>query len=234
MNFALFLITIIVLIIIARIGAIALELTGLDFEQAQFQALSCFTRTGFTTKEAELITTKPQRRKIAIVLMILGYAGFVTIIATVANVIRTDILHYPLPFLQLYLPATGARAVNLVIILAILYAIFKISRNATLIAKFTDLARRHLIKRDFVRPVSFNELVVATGGYGVCSIIVRGNSPLINRTLHDLSLRKQDIIVLAIDRKGKVTSMPTVETKILDGDNVVCFGNLQEIRKKLV
>ena len=234
MNIALFMITLIVLIIIVRIGAIALELTGLDFQLAQFQAISCFTGTGFTTKEAELITTRPQRRKIATILMILGYGGFVTIMATGANALRTDILHYPLPFLYLYLPPTAARAINLAVSLGAVYGIFKLSRQAALVAKFTDFARAHIIKRDILRPVSFSELVVATGGEGVCSLLVRKDSPLANKTLNDLDLKKDNVIVLAIERKGDVIRKPTADTKILAGDKVVCFGNLKEIKEKLV
>lgn len=41
--------------VVVRVGAVALEMTGLDKDKASFQALSCFSGTGFTTREAELI-----------------------------------------------------------------------------------------------------------------------------------------------------------------------------------
>ena len=75
-------IVIFVSFVVVRIGAIAFELTGLEWSLAKFQSLSCFTGTGFTTKEAELITGNPQRRKIASVLMVLGNAGLVILIAS--------------------------------------------------------------------------------------------------------------------------------------------------------
>lgn len=65
MNLMLLLVTVLVSMIVVRIGAVAFQLTGLEWSLAKFQALSCFTRTGFTTKEAELITGHPQRRRIA-------------------------------------------------------------------------------------------------------------------------------------------------------------------------
>ena len=55
MNLAIFIIVLIVSFVIVRIGAIAFQITGLEWSLAKFQALSCFTATGFTTKEAELI-----------------------------------------------------------------------------------------------------------------------------------------------------------------------------------
>ena len=54
---------------------------------AAFQNCSAFTGTGFTTREAELIALHKDRRKIASVLMILGSAGFVTLIATLVTTI---------------------------------------------------------------------------------------------------------------------------------------------------
>jgi hypothetical protein len=65
MNLLIFIIILIVSFIIVRIGAIAFTMTGLEWSLATFQSLSCFTGTGFTTKEAELITGHPQRRRIA-------------------------------------------------------------------------------------------------------------------------------------------------------------------------
>ncbi len=52
MNLVLFITVLIVSFVIVRIGAIAFQLTGIEWSLAKFQALSCFTATGFTTKEA--------------------------------------------------------------------------------------------------------------------------------------------------------------------------------------
>lgn len=42
-------------------------MTGLDINIARFQALSAFTGTSFTTKEAEDVVDHPQRRRIIII-----------------------------------------------------------------------------------------------------------------------------------------------------------------------
>ena len=59
----LFVILILALMVI-RIGAIALELTGLSTDVAAFQAQSAFSGVGFTTSESESIVNHPVRRKI--------------------------------------------------------------------------------------------------------------------------------------------------------------------------
>lgn len=236
MNLLLFFIVIIILGITVRIGAIALELTGLHLEMAQFQALSCFTGTGFTTKESELIAEQPQRRRIASILMILGYAGFVTLIATFANSIRehTDILHFQVPVLGLYIPAGLLPLFNLLLLVGIGYVLYSILKKVVFEDKFANAIRSHMLKKDIIMPVSFQELFIATHGYGVCSIHVGRDSLLVNKRLHELALRKDDIVVLGIEKHGKVITLPTVETEISKGDKLICFGNLNEIKKKLV
>ncbi|MFA5411633.1 MAG: potassium transporter TrkA, partial [Candidatus Omnitrophota bacterium] len=76
------LIIILLSIIVVRIGAVALELTGLSPEIASFQAQSAFSGVGFTTLESEAIVTHPLRRRIVRVLILLGSAGITTSMAT--------------------------------------------------------------------------------------------------------------------------------------------------------
>src|SRR4029079_357113 len=71
--------------LIVRVEALGLELTGVDRERANFQALSAFTNSGYTTKEAEEMVRHPVRRRIISVLMILGHAGMVTMIGSFAS-----------------------------------------------------------------------------------------------------------------------------------------------------
>src|SRR6056297_3154192 len=81
-----FVIPVIVIIVISafivKIASVALNLTGLSEKRAFFQALSAFTGTGFTTRDSEYVVNHDIRRKIIMVLMILGNAGLVSIIST--------------------------------------------------------------------------------------------------------------------------------------------------------
>ena len=234
MNLILFIIIIVISFIVVRIGAIAFELTGLEWSLAKFQALSCFTGTGFTTREAELITGHPQRRRIASVLIVLGHAGLVTLIATFANSLSTNffISKFAIPYLrsdiQNLIPW-----VNVAVIALFIYVIYRIFAYSRLAVKFTDFLRARIVKREIVKPVSFEELVVATGGYGVSSIEVCKDSPILDKTLIEADLRKHDITILVIERKGHTISNPSANTKILFGDRLICFGKLDHIRDEL-
>lgn len=46
--------------LIVRAGAVALMITGMEEKKARFQALSAFSGTGFTTREAESVVNHPQ------------------------------------------------------------------------------------------------------------------------------------------------------------------------------
>ena len=75
--------------------------------------------------------------------------------------------------------------------------------------------------------------LVGTGGYGVSKIQVCKNSPVLDKTLIESKLRNVGIIVLAIVRGGETIASPVADTKILLGDELVCFGKLGEIRDKV-
>lgn len=235
MNLFLFIIILIVSFIAVRIGAVAFPLTGLDWSLAKFQALSCFTGTGFTTKESELITGNPQRRKIASILIVLGHAGLVTMIATFANTLRPDNLfpRFNIPILHTMIPSGIVPWVNLLIIIISIYVIYRIFSNSIFAAKLTNIVRMHIKRKQLIKPVTVNELLIATGGYGVSQIEVCKSSPMLSRTLIESDLRKHDITVLAVERRGEVIANPDAKTMILLGDKLICFGKLENIRQKI-
>lgn len=219
--------------IIVRIGAIAFQLTGLEWSLAKFQALSCFSGTGFTTKEAELITSSPQRRKIASILIVLGNAGLVTMIATFANSLRprSGLPGWNIPFLDTAFPSWLVPWINLIIIVAAVYIMFRLFGKATLVRRFTISLREKLIKKDLVQPVSFEEVALATGGYGVSKLKVLPTDSLAGKVLSQTNLRSHDITILAIVRGLDTIANPKADTQILAEDELICFGKLENIRR---
>lgn len=235
MSIMLFIIVLAASYIIVRIGAVAFQLTGLEWSLAKFQSLSCFSGTGFTTKEAELITCDQRRRRIASVLMVLGNAGLVTMIATAANAMNPEntlagwLSESYLPFLPLW----SVRWFNLGIIVIALVVIYKMSTNMKFTQKLTDYLRKKILKKEFFKPVSFEELLMLTGGYGVTRLEVPGGNTLINKTLAESELRKNDITVLAIIRGSDTLPNPSANAKIHKDDELVLFGKLENIRDRI-
>jgi hypothetical protein len=78
------------------------KLTGLSEEKARFQVISLLTGSGFTTKEAELITQHPSRRKLAQILMVIGYVGFLTVLSFFVNIIEKSFSYKTLLILIMF------------------------------------------------------------------------------------------------------------------------------------
>jgi len=230
MNLIVFLIAVIASFIVVRIGAVAFQLTGLEWSLAKFQALSCFSGTGFTTREAELVVGHPRRRQIASALMVLGNAGLVTLVATFANSIRP---RSGLGSSPLYWVWGGwGPLVNMVIIAVALYAIFRVFTHSSVGRRLTDYLRRRVVRSGLVEPVSVEELLVSSGGYGVVGAEIRADWPMLGLTLAKSGLRQKDISVLVIRRGDDPITNPPANTRIQIGDRLICFGKLDQMRQE--
>ena len=237
MTGALFIIVLVTSFIIVRIGAIAFQVTGLEWSLAKFQALSCFTGTGFTTREAELITGNAQRRRIASVLMVLGNAGLVIMIATFAQSL-TPATHFwtgwTARFLPFEIPENVVFWVDIGTLLVLAYIIYKVFTAPRISDRITHFLRKRIVRKEIFKRVSVEELLLATGGYGVSRVAVQAGSPVIDKTLAESGLRSYDITVLAIVREGQTVPNPPANMKILRSDELICFGKLGDIRSRIL
>jgi len=202
-------------LICIRAGAVALELTGMEAEKARFQALSAFTNTGFTTREAEEITSIPLRRQIVTVLIVLGYAGTVTVIASFA----TSLFQREL-----------ASLAETAIIFAVLYIVYRILAWRGVTKRVTDAFRAALIRRYGIQAHSLEEMLNVGEGFGVVRARVADDSPLIGRPLAELALKSRKVQILSIIRGRETISIPQGNDVLLGGDAIVCYGHLKEVR----
>ena len=72
-------------------------------------------------------------------------------------------------------------------------------------------------------------LTVSTG-YGVAEIVVHPGADLVGKTLGESGLRDRDISVLTLHRGTAVMPNPRSNRKLEDGDRLLCFGRLEEMR----
>ena len=210
-----FLLVILVSIIIVRIGTVALEMTGLSRDVASFQAQSAFSGTGFTTSESEYVVSHPVRRKIIRLLIFLGSAGITSAIATLV-----------LTFIGKNAEEAKQTFIFLLCGLLILYVFVR--------SKWIDRTMRKIIKRILkkffpsLKIYDYNQLLGLSKGYSIAQIKVKKDSWLANRTLGELQLDKEGVLVLGIYRKVKDKEVyigaPSSNTKILPGDLVILYG----------
>lgn len=198
-----------------RAGAIALELTGLDPEQARFQALSAFTNTGFTTGEAEEITRLPVRRRIVSVLIILGHAGTVTVIATLAtSLLERDV---------------GRLGVHIAIIGGALLVFHGLARLRGVTRRPANALRRWMRSRYHLEAPSLDQLLKVDPSFGVVRVRIAEQAGIVDRPLRNLNLKSRKIQVLSILRRDSVITIPEGDDVLQLGDLVTCYGDMTSI-----
>jgi len=209
---------------VIRVAAVGLALTGISRDLAQFQALSAFTGSGFTTKESEEIVNHPVRRRIVMHLMLLGNAGIVVAIASVLRlVLDTDggddwyesfwgrllILFFGVGLLWI---ASNSRTVEMIM--------WRV--NAWALTRWSKIE-----VRDYTR------LFHLSDDFGVSELRVHEGDWLAGHSLKALQLSNEGVLVLGIERRGgHYVGTPRGETVIDVGDCLIMYGR-QEVLAEL-
>lgn len=197
-------------LLITRVATAALMATGMSRQYARFQARSAFTGVGFTTSEAESVVTHPVRRRIVMLLMMLGNAGIASVIATLL-----------IGFAGAETAEQVRRSVVLVFGFAAIWVVATNRRTEGWLRKrFVGL----LDRAGEVDVHDYAGLLQVGGDYTVGEIAVRDDDWMADRTLAQLRLRDEGVAVLGVERGGEYYGAPNGDTEIHVGDTVVVYG----------
>lgn len=211
-------------ILIVRIASTALVLTGLAEEVARFQARSALSGTGFTTSEAEHVINHPVRRRIIAGLIILQNAGLVTavsalILSFVDAESSSEILR------RLALLGGG------IAILLYLAGSQWVSRKLSRIIEWALRRYTHLDIKDYYT------LLHLEADYTVMRLKVTEDMWLANKTLRELALPEEGVLVLGINRTdGSYVGAPRGRYRINEGEVLVLYGKeegLEELQQRM-
>lgn len=204
-------------LLIVRIGTVALTMTGVSQEVASFQSLSAFSGAGFTTQEAEEMTTYPARRRVVKALVRLGSVGLVTTIATL--------------ILSFADPAT--RLNRLVVLLGVAVVLIALSRSETFHGVLTPIIKRVLDRTATFELRDYVGLLNLHREFSVADLTVQEGSWLANERLSDLELRSDEgIDVLGIQREdGTYVGAPSGEHVVTPGDTVIAYGQRERLKE---
>ncbi len=213
------LVTLTLSLLVTRIGAMALMLTGISREMARFQARSAFSGVGYTTTESESITTHPVRRQIVMVLMLLGNIGIAAGVATMmVSLMKTTEA-------ENWWWNVGMLTLGLVV-LWIAGSSRWVERNLNRAIAYGLTRWGRLEVRDYVALLQLRD------GYAVTELLVERLDWLANKTLVDLRLPTEGVLVLGIQRAdGSYLGAPTAETLIEVGDTVVLYGPIHRVEE---
>lgn len=197
----------------------ALMLTGMSREAARFQARSAFTGVGYTTNEAEEILAHPVRRRIIMLLMLLGNLGVATVVATL--------------MLSVMQTAESDRWWIRIAALACGLVLLSLAANNRHLERhlnrgISSILRRwgNLQVRDYVA------ILQLQNGYAVTELNVEANDWLCGKTLIELRLPAEGVMVLGIRRaKGTYLGTPTGEMTIHASDTLTLYGPVDRIEE---
>jgi hypothetical protein len=202
--------------LVVRAAAIALMMTGLDEKRAKFQALSAFSGTGFTTREAESVINHPKRRRIVTWLMILGNAGVVTVIVTATSSLVTS-KGYQL-------------SLNVLILAAGIFLIYKIATHRGFIRRWESFIEDKFAKSRVFDEGVTEDLLHLIEGYGLVRAMVTESSPLVGGSIAEHKLTEREILVLGRERGKEWIPIPKSAETIRSGDKLITYGSLKFLK----
>ncbi len=209
-------IIIFIFFLIVRIATVILKLTGMDDQTSRFQAISAFTGTGFTTKEAETILEDRIRRRTIIVLMVLGKVGIVSVIAGL--------------FLSFGKNNLSDDLWKAVILLVFIFILYKITSLKGFSRALNRLIEKGIVARGIIGQKTMEELFHLPKGYGLTQLTITAETKENGLSLAKAGFIDRNILVLSIERKSKLISFPHANDVLEEGDKLLCYGLIKNIK----
>lgn len=202
-----------------RIATIILTHTGLSWHVARFQARSALTGVGFTTAESENVVGHPVRRRVVMALMLVGNAGVITAVSSLI-IAFVDVPQGASTLYRLLLLCTG------------LAALVAASRSAWLDKHLRKLIVWALNRFTSLEIKDYSGLLHLAGEYTIAEYPVRGDGWLANRSLAELRLPEEGIMVLGVARQsGEFIGVPEGDTVLLSGETLVVYGRVSAFER---
>lgn len=190
-------------------------------DKSKFQVISLLTGTGFTTHESELMLLTKRRRKLTQTIMLFSYIFNISIVSTIVNVFLLS-------------GNTNWKESGVGIALTILNAIllFVLNRSNKLKSFLEEKIKKIASKRNEKR----KNIISVYDSYANKVIaevqIVELKRGMKTKSIEELGLKNRyDIQILVAKRGETIISEVKADFMIKEGDTLVVFGSLREIKK---
>ena len=204
------LVVVLISLLVARVGTLALIQTGLSKETARFQARSALSAAGFTTTESEKVVNHPVRRRIILNLMLLGSAGLVAAVGSLV--------------ISFGHANTDQQLQRGLILVGGLFVIWRLSHSSWVDRQLSRAIGWILRLRGF-HECDRASLLELSGDYEVSELGIGAGGPLASRRLGDVASQLEGVVVLGVRRSdGDYVGAPDEATRFDPGDNVVIYG----------
>jgi len=222
--------TLTISLVVTRVATVAFMATGMSRESARFQARSAFTGVGYTTVEAESVVNHPVRRRIAMILMLMGNLG----VATVAGTVMLSVGQFNDAFgnnneVKDYTKLATALGVFTVGVFVLIW----LANSEWVERRLNRIISRALRKYTSLNVQDYVALLHLAQGYVISELRVEPEDWLSNKTLMQLALPQEGVLVLGVQRKGgKYVGAPQGGTMIRPYDTLLLYadqGRIEEL-----
>ncbi|SFT27349.1 TrkA C-terminal domain-containing protein [Paenibacillus sp. BC26] len=203
----------VIVLAVVEISAILMRATGLNRDIARFQVISLLTSTGYTTKESELISNHPIRRRIGMFLILFGVVSFAVVVSAIASIIAP----------KFHLVKMGFFAALLLLLLLILrtpityrYLASKLSDSMEVQHELHDFPIKDVLFRDSLDV--FTEVVICA------------NSPYVGSIARAIIQPNADLNLLYIRRGADMLRKSRYDTPLKAGDALCFYGREDELK----
>ncbi len=208
-------------LLVVRVATVALTLTGISRDLAQFQALSAFTGSGFTTNESEDVVNHPSRRRIVMFLMLAGNAGYVvavgSIVMSFVNTKDQDDWY-------------DAAWVRMVFLLGGVVALFLLSRSRLIGDALWRVNTWYVQRWTRIELHDYTRLLSLAHDFVVSEVLVHDSDWVSGKTLAESQLASEGALVLGIERAdGKYIGAPRGMSRIEPGDTLILYSSYEQM-----
>lgn len=220
----LFNILILIYIILIEIFTAMCRLTGISYEKARFQVISLLTGTGFTTAESEGMLVTKKRRKLAQNIMLFSYIFNISIVSIFVNVFMST-------------SNTTANEIKIAILLTMWNIVLMIFlRKSRIVKNLIDNLASKIFDYRMKKKENYISIYDTFGNKIIAEVELRHlRRDLVGKTIEELQLKnKYNIQLLVIKRKEEIISQIGPDTIIQEGDTIVVFGRLKDIKTVFV
>lgn len=197
---------------ITRVATIALTVTGMPRPSARFQARSALTGVGFTTTESESVVSHPARRRIIMMLMLVGNIGLATSMGGVlAGFLSAE--------------SSGEALGRVALLVGGLLGVYLLAMSTWVDRRLSRVIARLLRRYTDLGVRDYEAMLHVAGEYEVKEMVARRGGWMAGRTLADLRLRDEGIVVLGIAHPdGSYVGVPDGASLIHADDTLILYG----------
>ena len=117
--------------------------------------------------------------------------------------------------------------------LAGIYFMYRIGTSKGFIRRWESFIEKKLVKISHFEEETVEDLLHLLDGYGLVQTLVKKDSPLTGLLLSECTLCREDTLLVGIERDKKWIPIPKSQEKIQEGDKLVLYGNLQNLREMI-